>query len=63
MNFSDVKSKLVAALDGETCEKIVINDVIENFGKKAIRTDIHGVLGGSPSRSSSITAEYILRAI
>ncbi len=63
VNFSDVKSKLVAALDSETCEKIVINDVIENFGKKAIRTDIHGVLGGSLSRSSSITAGYILRII
>ena len=63
VNFSDIKSKLIAALDRESCNRIVINDVIEHFGKKAIRTDIHGVLGGSPPRNSSVTAEYILRTI
>lgn len=63
VNFSDLKSKLIATLDKSSHTGLVIDDVIENFGKKAIKTDIHGVLGGSPSRNPSMTAEYILRSI
>lgn len=63
VNFSNLESKLVAGLSKGSCNRIVIDDVIGHFGKNAVKSDIHGVLGGSPTRNSSIAAEYILRSI